>query len=483
MSTFPGFIGSSYVSTAPEVDAEDLVNGYVEATTEAPSAKAPVVIFGSPGTILYMDLADVGPIRGMFELEDYTYVVSGANAYQIDPTGTVTNIGLVANDTLPVSWVFSATQGVLVSAGIAYALTGGVVVPIASPPWTLAIDCEFMDGYFSILDDDGLPAGGQFFISALNDATTYDPLDFSTAPASANKLRALKVLDENLFIFGTVVTQPFYNNGNADFPFTLNFTGIMQYGILAKATLCQMDNTLFWIGRNKDGILQAFFADGYRPQRISDNAIEQQWLRYPSPDDAVAWTVQIKGHAWYHINFIQAQKSWRFDRATNLWHRVAYRNTTTNAGECHRGNSHVVRSQKHLVGDRQTAKIWELSPTVYADGDDELVMMRRAQTPFQGNLFSYYPIFELITPGGIGDGSTNTPESNPQWMLRWSNDSGHTWSKEYLLAAGRQGAYGTRLRKIGTGRGRNRVFEVSISAAVPRCLIGAELPGAYVGAS
>jgi hypothetical protein len=474
MPSLPGFIRGSYKSTAQEVDNAVVKNLYPEATTEDPFAKAPIVLYGSPGTTLYLDLADGGPIRGLFELEDYTYVVSGVNAYQIDPSGIVTNIGTVASDNKPVSWVFSATQGVLVSAGIAYALNAGAVAPIGSPPWTTAVDCEFLDGFFIILDDDGLPAGGQFFISGLNDATTWDPLDFSTAPASNNKLRALSVDHENLFIFGTVVTQPFYNNGNADFPFVLNTTGIMQQGIMARATVSLMDNTTYWLGRNKDGLLQAFLADGYTPKRISNNALEAEWLNYATPDDAIAWTCQIKGHSWYHINFIQAQKSWRFDRSTNLWHQVAFRNPVTGQDECHRGNSHVVRGLQHLVGDRQTAQIWELSPDIYADGANPLVASLTTPAPFQGNKNVFYSLFELITPGGIGNGTVGTPETNPSWMLEWSNDSGHNYGPQFQLQAGKIGEYGKRLRKVGVGSGRNRVFRVSISAAVPRCLIGAE---------
>ncbi len=113
---------------------------------------------------------------------------------------------------------------------------------------------------------------------------------------------------------------------------------------------------------------------------------------------------------------------------------------------------------------------------MYADGDYPLVSLRRAQAPFQGNKTVFYKLFELITPGGIGLNVVYTnPAWNPAWMLRWSNDAGHTWSNEYQLLAGRQGEFNTRLRKVGVGSARNRVFEVSISAAVPRCLIGAEV--------
>ncbi len=474
------FIGASYRSIAPEVNCEDCCNLQPERTT-SPFSKAPLVLYGSPGIQEYHDFGVDGPIRGMVEIESYAYVVAGENVYQINPSNVYTLVGTVANDGLPVSIVASAIEIVLVSAGVGYWISDVTMGAIASPPWTHAIDCEFLDGFFIVLDDANLPTGGQFFIS--QNAEVWDPLDFTTAPASNNKLIALKVDHENLFVMGSVVTQPFYNNGNADFPFVPNQSGIMMSGILAKSTVVQCDNTIFWLGRNKDGELLALRADGFNELIISPPEIVAQWMTYTTPEDAVAWCYQMEAHSMYHINFIAEQKSWRYDQSTKVWHRVAYTDPTTNTEECHRGNNHMLRFGKHLVGDRVTSQIWELSNTIYKDGVNPLIAYRIAPSPFQGNKIVFYPLFELITPGGIGTNDPDTPEENPEWMLEWSNDSGHTFGTQFRLAAGRIGEYGTRLRKVGCGSGRNRVWKVSISAAVPRCLIGAEIQDAYVGVS
>lgn len=445
---------------------------------ESPGAKAQMVLYGSPGTLAYAMVGE-GPVRGLLNIENFTSIVSGTNYFRMDPGGTVTNYGSVGSDGLPVQMVASTTQVLIVSGGNAFVHDGTGVHPVQSPPWTKAVDCAFIDGFFVILDDNG-PAGGQFFISALLDATSWDPLDFSTSPSSNNQLLALAVDHDELWVFGSVVTQPFYNNGNADFPFVANQTAIVMQGIENRDTRQNLDNTLFWLGRNNYGTLQAFLADGYRPLRISDHPIEQQWLKYQNPSDCTAWTYQINGHPTWHINFNTDQKSWRYDRATGKWHRVAYRNSPTNVGQAHRGNCHCVRNGLHIIGDRQTGQLWQLSPTVYQDGGLPLVALRRGPAFFQGNKTVFFKLFELITPPGIGDGSDPnatppTPEQNPAWMLRWSNDSGHNYSNEYQLQAGPQGAYSTRLRKVGCGSARNRNFEVSISANVPRCLIGAQV--------
>lgn len=481
-AAIPNFVGCSYRSVAPEVNCEDCVN-LVPEVTEVPASKAPVVLYGSPGTRLLLDLGDGGPSRGTLEIGDTTYAVSAGNVYSIDALDTVTFLGVLANDGLPVTMVANATQMLITSAGFAYVVSraAGTVTPVAAPPWTKAADCEYSNGYFVVLDDDGLPVGGQFFLSALNDASSWDPLDFTTAPASNNKLIDIHEDHGELWVFGTLVIQVFYYNGNPDFPFVPNQTAVIQQGLLSKSTTQQLDNTLFWLGRNKDGTFQGFYADGYRAQRWTTNAVAAEWSKYPNPEDAVAWTYQINGHPTYHVSFLTAQKSWRFDRSTNLIHRVMFRNPDTNAEEAHRGINHSLHGTKHILGDRQTGELWEFTTEVDADGDHELLAYRQAPAPWFGNKIVFYQLFELITPPGIGDGSnldpdagTVTPEANPAWMYSWSDDNGHTFGPEYQLLAGRQGDFNKRLQKVGCGSGRNRVNKVAISANVPRCIIGAE---------
>ena len=74
---------------------------------------------------------------------------------------------------------------------------------------------------------------------------------------------------------------------------------------------------------------------------------------------------------------------------------------------------------------------------------------------------------------------------NPQVMLRWSDDGGHTWSNEHWAPMGRMGKYGTRVmwRRLGmTLKLRDRVYEVSGADPVPVYIMGAELIMSGTGA-
>lgn len=84
----------------------------------------------------------------------------------------------------------------------------------------------------------------------------------------------------------------------------------------------------------------------------------------------------------------------------------------------------------------------------------------------------------------INDGLTlqveqaTTVGANPQLMLRWSDDGGHTWNGERQASMGRIGAYGTRVifRRLGmTTKLRDRVYEISGTDPVKVAIMGAEL--------
>jgi hypothetical protein len=74
----------------------------------------------------------------------------------------------------------------------------------------------------------------------------------------------------------------------------------------------------------------------------------------------------------------------------------------------------------------------------------------------------------LVTTSGV----------DPQVMLRWSDDGGHTWSNSHWRSMGKTGAYGTRViwRRLGmTLKLRDRVYEVSGTDQTKIAIMGAEL--------
>jgi hypothetical protein len=86
-----------------------------------------------------------------------------------------------------------------------------------------------------------------------------------------------------------------------------------------------------------------------------------------------------------------------------------------------------------------------------------------------------------IAVGGkllIQKGRFDAQAIDPQVMLRWSDDGGHTWSNSHWRSMGKTGAYGTRViwRRLGmTLKLRDRVYEVSGTDQTKIAIMGAEL--------
>ena len=64
---------------------------------------------------------------------------------------------------------------------------------------------------------------------------------------------------------------------------------------------------------------------------------------------------------------------------------------------------------------------------------------------------------------------------NPRAMLRWSNDGGSTWSKEYWQDIGQQGKYTHRAIWRRLGWSRDRIFEVVVTDPIKAVIVSANL--------
>ena len=69
------------------------------------------------------------------------------------------------------------------------------------------------------------------------------------------------------------------------------------------------------------------------------------------------------------------------------------------------------------------------------------------------------------------------PGTDPQVMLRVSNDGGKTWISESWRSAGKTGEFYRRVRWNRLGAGRRRVFEISVTDPIPWRILGAYIHG------
>lgn len=497
-------LGSSYVTRSVNAADNRMVNLFPEVIPEG--GKEPGFLNRAPG-LNFLQAVGTGPIRGLWAHQtngtDF-YVVSGVEVYKLTSlTATPLLIGKVSG-TGPVSIADNGTQIFFACNGPSYIYNEvtNVFAPISDPDFPGALTVGYLDGYFVFNE----PNSQRIWVTALLDGTDIDALDFASAEGSPDGLVAVNIDHREAWLFGSDSVEVWYNAGLPDFPLTRIQGAFNEIGCVATFSVAKLDNTLFWLGTDARGQGIVYKANGYSGQRVSTHAVEWQIQQYGNISDAIAYTYQQDGHSFYVLTFPSANATWVYDAATQAWHeRAGWNNGSFTR---HRSNCQCNFGGNTVVGDFQNGNIYTLDLDVYADNGQIQRWLRswRALPTGQNNLKRtaqhslqldaqagalLAPITEyvqLITEDGFGlitesedilvDETVLSFNPPPQFMLRWSDDGGHTWSNEHWAQGGAVGAYGTRIfwRRLGmTLKLRDRVYELSGTDPIQIAIMGAEL--------
>ena len=467
---FPGFIGPTYKLRSPNVDCQRCINLYPE-LDETHMAKEGEIgaLVGTPGLKLLATLGD-GPIRGVWYTSNgKLYVVSGSTLYKVASDWTHTTIGTLQTSTGQVSMADNGAQLVVVDGPNGYwvKLSDETFTQIDDDEWLGSNRVTYQDGYFIFVK----PDSQQFYLSDLNDITFSDPANTNAEGAPDNIVGHISV-HRNLWLLGENTTEIFYNSGDSVNPFQRIDGSFMEYGCAAKFSIAKMANSLFWLGRDASGQGMVVLANGYAPQRISTHAVEQAIQKYSDISDAVAFTYQENGHHFYVLSFPTGDATWVYDTATNLWHERAY--LKQGGLKRHRANCHAFAYGKHVVGDYENGKLYEMSLDNLSDAGAEIARIRVLPHLSKSMKRIFYNSFQLDIESGTGIDGTGQG-TDPQVMLQWSDDGGHTWKNEHWRGFGKIGQTRRRCIWRQLGSARDRVFRVKITDPVKVTMIGAEL--------
>ncbi len=464
-------LGASYVARSVNAADSRMVNLYPEIVPEG--GKEAAFLSRAPGLRVLASIGP-GPIRGLWQLGGFGYVVSGNNFYQFAPNYAAIFKGFVSGAG-PVSFADNGVQIFIACNGPSYIYnaTTDTFSQITDPDFPGAVTVGFIDQYFVFNE----PNSQRVWVTALADGTSVDALDYASAEGSPDQLLSLIVDHREVWLFGSNSTEVWYNAGSADFPLQRIQGAFNELGCAASYSVAKMDNRIFWLGADARGDGVVYAAEGYIGKRISTHAVEWQIQQYPTVSDAVAYTYQQDGHSFYVLSFPSGNATWVYDVSTQAWHERAF--FSSGVFSRHRSNCHVFFAGETIVGDYETNKLYALDLTVYADDTSSQRWLRswRALPPGTNNLKRTVQ-HELQLDCETGVGLTLGQGSNPQVMLRWSDDGGHTWSNERWRSMGAIGAYGYRTiwRRLGmTTKIRDRVYEISGTDPVKIAIMGAEL--------
>ena len=466
-------LGSAYVARSVNAADARMVNLFPEFVPEG--GKEAAFLQRAPGLVELVQLGlGVSGVRGLWSFGGFMYAVCGDKLYKIDSSYTATELGTIAG-TGPVSMADNGTQLFVAANGPGYIYNANTNVfqQITDPDYPGAVTVGYIDGYFVFNE----PNSQRIWVTSLFDGTTVDPLDFASAEGAPDDVVGLIVDHREVWVFGDDSTEVWYNAGTADFPLQRIQGAFNEIGCAAPYSIAKLDNGVFWLAKDSQGQGMVYRATGYAGQRVSTHAVEWQIQQYANMSDAIGYTYQQDGHSFYVLVFPQANTTWVFDVATNMWHeRAGWHN-----GEFtrHRGNCNTAFNGEIVIGDFENGKLYAFRQDVYEDAGKPQRWLRswRALPPGQNTLMrTVHHGLQLDCETGVG---LNLGQgNNPAVMLRWSDDGGHTWSYEHWKTMGKIGQYGFRTywRRLGmTVKLRDRVYEVSGTDPVKIIILGAEL--------
>jgi len=461
----------------------------------------------SPATYTVSSIGSGGTVTGLTATYAGAYTSNPTNPASTSTNGAGT--GLTLNLTFGTgtggtgNYVINNSQSV--SSKTMYALNWSVM-PTSDGAFNGANVVDIVDNYFVYNN----PNTQQWAASNILSPITYG-LSYASKFTGPDNLVSIICDHGQVYLLGETTSEVWYDAGTFPFAFQRIPGSSSQHGIVAPFSLARLGNSFAYLSKNNRGQAEIVQMNGYLPQRISTHAVENTLVNQ-YVNDAVAYTYQLEGHEVFVISFPTLDLTWAYDATTGLWHKWLYTDNV-NQYHRHRSNCSAVFQGLVMVGDWQNGQIYSLDPSNYTDNGQNIRRLRRAphlvtdlqrqyfdelQIQFQpgvgttglsgtegsfvgnpltiGALQNYLigPFQEVII--GLSDSvSPLTSTTNPQAMLRWSNDGGSTWSNEYWQKIGQQGKYRNRAiwRRLGTAR--DRVFEVVVTDPVKAVIVSANL--------
>ena len=428
-------------------DADDGVDGTVTATELA-----------------YFELTNA-EFRGGIVADDELYVALGDRVLYITKTGAVGYVGQLSTTTGYVSMAFNGAQ-ILIVDGTVY----GKYVTKSSKAWNsishvdfpAASSCTFIDGYFVVTK----VGTGEFYLSAIYDAATWNALDYATAEGRPDDLHRCLNANNSLWLMGSGTTEVWYNTGDVNFPFARIQGAVIEDGVVGPTAATIIKDQIYFLSDK----LEIVRTVGYQRQKISTLHIDTAIQTYSKVDDAITFSYAMDGHTFFVITFPTVDKTWVFDTTTNAWHEwESYKTQGLATYGRHRGSDCFYLNNAYYICDHTNGNIYEIDPLTYNDGGEPIRRIRRTQfiSKDKKNI-THHEInleFELIDAIEYG--------TAPSVGLRYSDDNTNSWSVYRYNNFATVNTPKARQIWRRLGISRTRIYEVFTNANCKFVLMGA----------
>lgn len=416
---------------------------------DSPGEDASTILESTPGLVSTIDFG--APIRGAFSNQERSWVVAGTTLYETT-NGTAVARGEIGGNG-PVSMEDGMDQLVIVTgtSGYVMRMSTNIVGKITDPDWRGSYDVAELNGLFIFIALDG---SDQFYLSAIDDATNLDALDFSTADAQPDTLLTVRVTRQEAYMFGALSVEVWIFTGDADFPLTRYNSTPIDVGIVGRRAVIKAANTLVFVGRTERGTGVVYMMEGHQPKPISSQTV-QAALQADGVDlsNCTMWVRQGVNCEFVGINAPGLGTTWVWNAVTGQWHEEA----ELVDGEWQPSRVQQVTNLGKAYAMAGTKQYEIRSDANTLDGD---ILARERTWP---HLMA--PTMEPVSYSSLELACTTG--HGGQITLELSNDGGYTYGPPLARSLGATGRWMERVRWMPLGSSRNRVFRLRCTDPVP----------------
>ena len=327
-----GFVGASYEAPSIYQDAQECINFFCEIDpTKQQGARGVVAMYPTPGLVKIAQLL-AAEVRGLHTLsnENYFIAVAGNLVYKVDASYTVTQIGILATNTGPVSISDNVTNNGMTAYivdGInryTWIETSNTFATLASTdgPWQGATVVDSIDGY-NIYNQ---PNTFNWACTNLSSSSSSQAL-YGSANGFPDNIVSLIVDRRQVYLLKDVTTEVWTDVGNTitgitTFPFARVPGTTVQSGVGAAFSVARFGASFAAVCKDTRGDSTIEARVNYEYKKFSTHAVEQSLMNEVT-SDAVAYTYQIEGHEMYVVTFPSVGEyglTWVYDGSTQQWH-------------------------------------------------------------------------------------------------------------------------------------------------------------------
>ena len=442
-----------------------------------PGAKQIAVLESAPGLVELGQSGD-GACRSPRFVEwthpvDKTkdsYSVFGSDVVRLSVASGPVSIGSIPTGTASVRIARGRTHLLFVDGSHGYTYDGTTFAQIAdldfpdadSSPASSPTHCVYIDGFFVVND----ALNDNFFLSDIEDPTSWNALEFDAAAVAPDNALALAATESELWIIGDETAQAFYNSGESLFPYRIILSATQEVGIAAPQTIAESDSGIFYLATTPEGGLFVYQIHGHSGRIISGEEQETFLSEIPNISAATGSIYQQSGNAFYVLQLHPDFPSLVYNIRARAWETRAMAD-----GSAWRLNGLGAFNGGNVGGSRFGPLLYQIRLDNFEDAGTPLVRRRVTQIQHLNNhLLDWW---EVVVDGQAGVGLASGLGSDPVVRLRFSDDGGNSWSDQLEEPLGKEGETKRRAVFRSLGQSRNRIFEVEYSDPVPATITAA----------